>query len=64
VTACLISLQQFHAIASRHREIVEAPSRVQQFQFSLNDAPQVPRKSPSGPRASFAKQVDCCLISK
>jgi len=64
VTARLIPLQALETIAGRHREIVETASRIKQLQLSLNDAPQVPGDSPGASRVSFAKQVDCGLVSE
>jgi hypothetical protein len=58
VTTRLIALQQFQSIACRHRKIVDPTGRVNQLQFPLNTAPEIPRDSPSAPCVSFAKQID------
>jgi hypothetical protein len=64
VTASLIALQQLQTIPGWNHEIVDAAGGVQQLQFPLNDAPEFPGNSPSGPSVSFAKQVDGCHVGE
>jgi len=60
----LIALQSFQPIAGGYRDIVEAASGVEQFQFPLNHAPQFSRYSSSVARVSFAKQVGRRVVAK
>jgi hypothetical protein len=54
----LIALQPFETIPRRNDEIVEPAGGIEQFQFTLYDAPQLARDSSSCARVSLAKQAD------
>jgi hypothetical protein len=64
VTTGLIALQQLKAVTGRYDEIIKTTGGVEQFQFPLDDPPQLARDPPSRARISFAKQVCRGLVSK
>jgi hypothetical protein len=64
VTAGLIALQQLKTVAGRNDEVIEANGGVDQFQFPLDDSPQLAWDSPSGTGISLAEQIRRGLVSK
>jgi hypothetical protein len=63
VSAGLIALQSFQAIAGWNREVFEFGGGVEQLQFPLSASPEVIGDSPGGTRIPCAKQIRRRLVS-
>jgi hypothetical protein len=64
VTTGPAALQQLKPVAGWNHEIIEATGGVEQFQFALDDPPQLARNPPSHTRVPFAKQASRRLIAE
>jgi hypothetical protein len=64
MASCLVSLEQLQTVARRCGEIVEFRGSIEQFQFALDDPPNVFRHPPSRACVFLPKEISRGVVAK